>query len=81
MNIEKEFISTITAQFPEGSKLVYHLLEHNAIDMRGMERYLIKAEFKSIMDKNRRYKTMMAIYSDLSEKYSKSFAKIRYILK
>lgn len=80
INIEKEFYERVNKKFGECSSVVYKLVEDGAFGMNQMERYLIKAEYRDFVNKERKNKTLMGFYADLAEKYNKSDDSIWYII-
>lgn len=79
MNIEKEFIKKITSSYPGCEQAIYSLIERNALTTTNMRKYLIKSEYKEIIEKDGKIQKMI-VYSDLAEKHHTSLDNIRLIL-
>lgn len=80
MNIEKKFIQKLNSTYPGCENALYSLLENDAISLEGMQKFLIKTEYKDIVNKEGRIQKMI-VYSELAEKYGTSINKVRYCLR
>lgn len=80
MNIEKVFIKKITSSYPGCENAIYSLLENDSIRVDDMQKFLIKTEFKQIIDSEGKVQKMI-VYSDLAEKYCTTVDKVRHIIR
>lgn len=79
INIEKEFYTLIEQQFGEQKSIAFHFAQYGVMNIRQMEKYLIRKDFERMTTKEPT-RTQTSIREELSEKYFKSTHQIRVIV-
>ena len=79
LNIEKEFYDLLEKQFGPELSLAYHFAQYGVMNIKQMEKYLIRKDFERMVAENPK-RTQTSIREELSNKYYKSTDRIRVII-